>query len=301
MKNRTIRFVLLFLIIGLLFGRHTYHILSLSSEKSYTSYAVVIPFLVAYLIWKEKGTIFEFPEDSRFLAASLAFAGLLAVIVSAYVAYRKIEGVKDTLYIAGVLLLIIGAFAQCFGTKPIKAARFPLLLLFLMVPIPELLIERIVYVLQVGSTELSKGMFSILGVPVLQDGFVLTIPGISVEVAKECSGINSSIALLIIMLLVAHESLHATWRALVLLLFTIPLSVVKNAIRIVTLTMLATRVDPGFLTGRLHREGGFVFFLISLGLAYPVWKILRETERPRDDSDSATHMFEPTQPRRTVR
>ena len=124
-------------------------------------------------------------------------------------------------------------------------------------------------------------MFRLLGVPVLRDGFVLMLPGVSIEIAKECSGINSSIALLIIMLLVAHETLHSTWRRVLLVLITIPLSILKNAIRIVTLTMLATHVDPGFLNGRLHHEGGFVFYLISLALVYPIWKLLQKTEKPR--------------------
>ena len=43
----------------------------------------------------------------------------------------------------------------------------------------------------------------------------------------------------------------------------VPLSVGKNALRIFTLSMLAIHVDPSFLTGRLHREGGVVFFLLD--------------------------------------
>jgi hypothetical protein len=28
--------------------------------------------------------------------------------------------------------------------------------------------------------------------------------------------------------------------------------------------MLGTRVDPGYLTGRLHHQGGIIFFMIAL-------------------------------------
>ena len=89
------------------------------------------------------------------------------------------------------------------------------------------------------------------------------------------------------MLLVAHETLHSNWRRIALILIVIPLSIVKNAIRIVTLTMLATHVDPSFLTGRLHHEGGFVFYLISLALVYPIWKLLQKTEKGRSTSPTA--------------
>jgi exosortase/archaeosortase family protein len=58
--------------------------------------------------------------------------------------------------------------------------------------------------------------------------------------------------------------------------------IVKNGIRIVTLTMLATYVDPGFLYGNLHREGGVVFFMIGLLLMVPVFWILQAGEHAPD-------------------
>jgi hypothetical protein len=62
------------------------------------------------------------------------------------------------------------------------------------------------------------------------------------------------------------------------------MSIVKNAIRIVILTMLAIRVDPSFLTGRLHHQGGFVFFLLTLAIMYPIWKMLYNREKKARES-----------------
>jgi hypothetical protein len=61
-----------------------------------------------------------------------------------------------------------------------------------------------------------------------------------------------------------------------------PLSVVKNGLRIFVIAMLATRVDPSFLTGRLHRQGGIIFFLIALGAIFLLlWMVRRgEAEKP---------------------
>jgi exosortase len=135
---------------------------------------------------------------------------------------------------------------------------------------------------------LSFLMFSAIGIPVLRDGFLMSLPGVTIQIAAECSGINSTIALFIVMILVAHESFGSTWRRVFFILLIIPLSIAKNAIRIVTLTTLASRVDHGFLNGRLHHEGGFVFFLLTLALVYPIWKLLRSTEQAKlsfvDDS-----------------
>ena len=55
--------------------------------------------------------------------------------------------------------------------------------------------------------------------------------------------------------------------------------VLKNGVRIFTLTLLASYVDPGFLYGRLHREGGVVFFLLGLLLLAPLLWVLQRSEK----------------------
>ena len=51
-----------------------------------------------------------------------------------------------------------------------------------------------------------------------------------------------------------------------------------NGIRIVTLSTLAIYADPSFLTGKLHNEGGFVFFLLALAILAPVLWLLQRSE-----------------------
>ena len=85
-----------------------------------------------------------------------------------------------------------------------------------------------------------------------------------IEVAEECSGIRSSIALLVTGLLACHLFLRSGWGKIALILSIVPLALLKNGVRIVTITLLGIYVDPGFMTGYLHQSGGIVFFLFSL-------------------------------------
>ena len=62
------------------------------------------------------------------------------------------------------------------------------------------------------------------------------------------------------------------------MLAVFPLAMLKNGIRIVSLSLFATYVDPGFLTGRLHHEGGIVFFLLTLAMMAPLLLFLRNSE-----------------------
>ncbi len=251
MRNRTVEFAFWSLMILVLFWRQIYRIVSVSTGTGYTSYVLLVPFITAYLIWLGRERIFVSPQYSRLWGGVIAALALILFLVTTFVFGAGTQGIKDLSYLFSMLLLLVGAFTSCFGVTALRNAAFPIAFLVLTLPIPEFLIEKVAFFLQSGSADLSNWMFSLLGVPVLRDGFVLMLPGVSIEIAKECSGINSSIALLIVMLLVAHETLRSTWRRVLLVLITIPLSILKNAIRIVTLTMLATRVDPGFLSGKI--------------------------------------------------
>ena len=84
---------------------------------------------------------------------------------------------------------------------------------------------------------------------------------------------------LILAILVAYFYLHTFWKQLVLVIAGLFIMILKNGVRIVTLTLLASYVDPGFLYGRLHREGGVVFFVLGLLLLTPLLWALQRSER----------------------
>jgi hypothetical protein len=69
------------------------------------------------------------------------------------------------------------------------------------------------------------------------------------------------------------------------------LAVVKNGVRIFTLTVLGTYVDPGFLSGPLHRRSGIVFFLMTLGLLVLLLLLLRKLERSAASRPELTAML----------
>ncbi len=108
-----------------------------------------------------------------------------------------------------------------------------------------------------------------------------------IEIAKECSSIHSAWALLITGMLVAHLFLKSLWAKVSLTILTVPIAMLTNAVRIVTIWELATRVDPGFLYGDLHRNGGILFSLISLSILVGFLAMLRglETRRPATAPD----------------
>ena len=181
-------------------------------------------------------------------------------------------------YVLSLVLLWVAGFAFLFGRTASKAAYFPLLFLFLMVPLPTSILDRIAYYLQIGSAWITGGLFDLFGVPVLRDGLVFHLAQVSIEVAKECSGIRSSMVLLILALVIEHFCLRRLWTKALFLACGLLMMILKNGIRITTLTLLAIYVDPGFLYGRLHQQGGVAFFLLGLLLLVPLLRLLQRTE-----------------------
>jgi exosortase len=235
------------------------------------SHILLIPFIAAWLMFIDRQRIFKSLSSDGAVCLALLIPGMVVVLWS-------IRIQSPSLCAFGLVLVWIAGFALAFGREALKAARFPLMFLFLFIPLPEPVLNRVVYFLQKGSAEISALFFGLTPLPVLREGFVFHLPRFSIEVARECSGIRSSIALLVLAILVGHFFLRTWWKQVVFLLAGIVVMIVKNGIRIVTLTVLATYVDPGFLYGNLHREGGVVFFMIGLLLMAPVFWILQTGE-----------------------
>jgi len=263
---------------SLLFAKPLIALVHLSLTNDDASHLIVIPFLTAGLVFIERRTIFNNPSFSAggiflFLAVIIAIGVRLAADILT-------PDLRLTGNVLAVILLWIAGFAFSFGKTAVKSAYFPLLFLFLTVPLPNFLLERIISLLQAGSAEITEVLFNLTGVPVLREGLVFHLARVNIEVARECSGIRSTIALFILALPVVHYGLHSLWKKLFFLACAFFMMILKNGIRIVTLTLLAMYVDPSFLFGTLHRDGGIVFFLLGLLLLLPVLLLLQRRESP---------------------
>jgi exosortase len=140
--------------------------------------------------------------------------------------------------------------------------------------------------LQRASTAMAVWLFTLTGVPVQREGFVLhTVNNVSVFVSKECGGIRSTLAMLILAVVATYLYLRTPWRQAAFIAVALGLTVFKNAVRIVTLALLGAYVDRGFLYGRLHSESAVIFFLFGMVLLIPyLWYLHRAEQTPVDPS-----------------
>jgi exosortase len=230
------------------------------------------------LIYLQSRTLPKNVESSA-TAGSLALAG--AVLIAGF-ARCGAPGLTDDLRLSLSMIALVtwwlGSVVFCFGLRTFRSFLFPLCFLFWMVPIPAAPLNWIIPVLQNESALAARILFRMAAVPVTQDGIVLDIPGLSIEVARECSSLRSSLVLMVMTMVLAHLFLRSWWRKALLIVAAIPLSVIKNGLRIFVIAELATRVDPGFLDGTLHHHGGPVFLAVAVVIVIVLIWILRRSE-----------------------
>src|SRR6266481_8907788 len=277
-RNRWVWFGVWIFLSALFFVRPLTLFVRFSLTNDDISYVILIPIISAWILFIERRKIFlEFSIDKE-LGGCILILGVITVVASRLLGGVSLAGLQLSGYILSLVLFWLAGFAFFFGRAASKAAHFSLVFAFLMVPPPNILLDRVVYLLQAGSTWITEALFDLLHVPALREGFVFHLARVDIEIAKECSGIRSSMALLILALLATHFTLKSFWKKAVFLACGLFMMILKNGIRIATLTLLAMYVDPGFLYGRLHHQGGVVFFLIGLVLLLPVLLFLQRSE-----------------------
>ena len=249
-----------------------------SRSNATASHLIAVPFVTLVLIYQDRGAIFSSIRFAPLSGAGLVLVGLgLSFGGRLATGSGPLEGALGVL-VAGLVISWVGGFLLLFGRDAVRAAIFPLLFLAFTIPIPEPLIAGATQVLKSGSTETVAGLFTLTGTPYHRVGFVFSLPMFAIEVADACSGIRSTIALLLTGLLAGHMFLRESWTKACVVAAILPVTILKNGIRIVTLSMLAMHVDPEFLTGQLHHEGGIVFFVLGLVILAPVLAVLRKSE-----------------------
>jgi exosortase len=245
------------------------------------SHLLLIPFVSAALVVDRRNTIFSSVRSDWLAGAGLFLAGAIVWLAGSRYAAAGASVSWLTATITSLAIFWGAGFLAFYGRAAFRAAAFPLGFLIFMVPIPPPVLAGIVKFLKVGSTEAVSVLLTLTGTSYHREGFVFSLPSVSIEVADECSGIRSSIALMLTSLLAGYMYLKSGWSRALLVAAVLPVAILKNGIRITSLSLLSIYVNPSFLEGRLHHDGGVVFFLISLAILSPVLVLLRKAEKER--------------------
>ena len=262
-----------------------YQLSVISLDDSLYSHIILIPLFSAAIIALKRKDVFSQVEYALPIGASVALAGMGLFLTGGFFK----QGLENYDYLSlctsGFVLWVIGGFIGFFGRPAFRKSLFPLLFLFFAVPVPAVVLDHSTIFLQEMSAGVVDALFRIIGLPYLRHGMIFELPEVTIKVAEQCSGIRSSLALIVATTAAGYVFLETGWRRLLAVIFIIPITIFKNALRIAALTLMASYVDPSWLTDSwLHRAGGKPFFFVALLLWLPILYLLWRSERKHRDS-----------------
>jgi exosortase C (VPDSG-CTERM-specific) len=245
---------------------------------------LLIPFLSAYLLFVRRDELPRKYVSSFGWAVFFAMAGLGAFL-GVKGAFHMTLSASDSQSLTALasISLVTAAGFLFFGRKWMATAAFPFAFLVFMIPLPDGVAHLLETASKLASAEAAALFFSLTGTPVLRDGTIFQLPGIVIEVAQECSGIRSSWVLFITSILASYLFLQSPWRRVLLVAFVIPLGIVRNGFRILVIGLLCVHIGPQMIDSVIHRQGGPLFFALSLiPLFFLLWWLRRGERHVKD-------------------
>ena len=235
-------------------------------------YAFFVPLVAGYVIWLDRARILETPVKPCWPALALVVWGFLQMLLG-------LLGALSVLSRTALVVTMVGVVWTIAGTAMVRALLFPIILLFFMVPIPLYVYQRMTIPLQSLATNLAAFGLDTLGIPVSQDGNVLTLPDQhSLDVVEACSGIRSLLSLTFLSLAYGRLFETRTWVKIALLVATVPIAIACNAARI-TLTGILTEYKPEIAEGIYHAFEGWVIFMFELAALLVFHRLLTRFTR----------------------
>jgi exosortase C (VPDSG-CTERM-specific) len=250
-----------------------------AAQSELNSLILLVPFIAGYLLYTQRVRILAACRSSiagTVMAGGIGFTALVAGIV-----WRRSLSINDDLGLAALAFVSFAAAGGFLflGARWMAARAFPVAFLIFLVPLPDAAVDWLENASMLASADAAALFFNVAGTLMAREGTVFVLPGITLQVARECSGIHSSWVLFIAGLLASHLFLRTPWRRIVLVAFVIPLGILRNGFRVFVIGQLCVHVGPYMINSMIHRRGGPFFFALSLIPLFLLLLWLRRGER----------------------
>ncbi|NOS79746.1 MAG: VPLPA-CTERM-specific exosortase XrtD [Nitrospira sp.] len=223
------------------------------------SHGMFVPLISLFLIWQSRHRIAAAGITGSWWGMAIVVTGLLLHLV----------GELATLYVLQHLslwIVLVGLVIGAIGLKASRAIIFPLGYLLTSIPLPTFLYAGLSSQLQLWSSALGVGCLQLVGVTAFREGNVIDLGPVQLQVVEACSGIRYLLPLTSLALLCAYLFKDRMWKRVILVLSSIPISILVNGFRIGMIGVLVEWYGQGASEGFAHLFEGWVLFMASLGL-----------------------------------
>ncbi len=229
-----------------------------AARDSYYAHGFLIPFISLYWIFKKRKTLSSIKQESELL-------GLIALLVGALL--QLFSSLFRVYFISAIsfVVLLFGIVCFLFGKKIIKEVWFPIAFLFLMVPLPLLVISEVTLKMKFFVSEISTHLLNLMGLKSIREGSYIYTPHAVCLVGDPCSGLRSFLAFLCLGFVFAYGTRLERWKKVVLIAAGLPLAIVTNVIRVFVMALLGEVYGMELAASHVVHDGaGIITFFFAL-------------------------------------
>jgi len=229
-----------------------------------SSHGVFVPFISGYFLWlkwdKIKQAIIKFTPAAGFL---WLFVGFILFFAASFLKEISLSALSFLFVLAGIV-------SGTFGAGVFKQASFPLFFLVTMIPLPETLYIQLTEIMRAITTAGSVGVLKVLSVSHYREAYEVYLSNITIYVAPSCSGMRYLLSYFVFGLAYAFLFKGSIKSRVLLVLLTIPLSIIAGVLRLSTIFLAAEYIGPFMADRRPHVLLSWAVFVAVLFLAIAV-------------------------------
>ncbi|HEU4833264.1 MAG TPA: exosortase [Pyrinomonadaceae bacterium] len=270
------------------------------------SHGLLIPFIIGYIVWVQRD------KFAAVLVRPSMFWGAAAVVCALFALWAGVAGAELYTQRLSLILIVAGTIVYFWGFTLLRALLVPLGLLFLAMPIPAIVFNKIAFPLQLFASRCAVWSMSVLGIPVLRQGNIIELKPLNsfdtkkLEVVEACSGIRSLMTLLTLAVVFAYFT-HAPadgngsgpgqrsgwlknywfWRAVIIVASAVPIAILTNAFRVSGTGVLAHYYGTEVADGFFHSFSGWAIYIVAFILLFGIGMILDRFRPAQADVESS--------------
>lgn len=267
------------------------------TDENY-SHGLLIPFIIGYLLWSERDGFRRTPQRASTLWGGAAIACAVLML------WAGTAGAELYIQRLSLLLMLAGIVVYFWGFSVLRHAFVPFVLLFLALPVPTIVFNKIAFPLQLFASRCAVWAMQAFDIPVLRQGNVIELMPLGaretkkLEVVEACSGIRSLMTLVTLAVVFAYFTYptngdvdadgdggdaaswtrtlrsYGFWRSMLLVLAAVPVAILTNALRVSGTGVLARYYGTKVADGFFHSFSGWVVYIVAFLLLFGIGWLL---------------------------
>ncbi|MFT5240045.1 MAG: exosortase [Candidatus Promineifilaceae bacterium] len=257
------------------------------------SHGYILPFVSLFFLWNRRHQIVRAPKR--------VYLGGILVLVAALLLHMLGMRVAQTrLSLAALILCLWSIPLYLYGPAVARNFTFPAAYLIFCIPLNFL--NNITFPLRLFASVTATNILNGLGIEAVRSGsriYSTAGSGFDFNVADPCSGLRSLLAITALTAAYAWMTQRGIIRKWLIFLASIPIALLANVFRIITVALVALVWGRKVATGFFHDYSGYVVFVFVVLIMIAAGKIVERLPLPGkacDPSDEDSNTPTATRP-----